>query len=86
MTEIKIKQLALENFKCHKILKLEFNGRNAEIAGDNAVGKTTVFDAFAWLLFGKDSQGNGEKNIEIKPQMARLRITMHLHLWKRFWM
>ena len=26
MTEIKIKQLVLENFKCHKILKLDFMG------------------------------------------------------------
>lgn len=67
MTEIKIKRLTLENFKCHKSLKLDFEGGNASIYGDNASGKTSIYDALTWLLFGKDSQGNGEKNIEIKP-------------------
>lgn len=67
MTEIKIKRLVLENFKCHRNLTLTFNGGNASIYGDNASGKTSVYDALTWLLFGKDSAGNGEKNIEIKP-------------------
>ena len=67
MTEIKIKRLVLENFKCHKHLSLDLMGGNAAIYGDNASGKTSVYDALTWLLFGKDSAGNGEKNIEIKP-------------------
>ena len=67
MTEIKIKRLSLENFKCHRALTLTFNGGNASIYGDNATGKTSIYDALTWLLFGKDSSGNGEKNIEIKP-------------------
>lgn len=67
MTNIKIKKLMLENFKCHNNLVLDFNGKNASIYGDNATGKTSVYDALTWLLFGKDARGNGEKNIEIKP-------------------
>lgn len=67
MTNIRIKRLALENFKCHKSLTLDFMGGNASVYGDNATGKTSIYDALTWLLFGKDSQGNGEKNIEIKP-------------------
>ena len=67
MTSIRIKKLALENFKCHKNLTLDFMGGNASVYGDNATGKTSIYDALTWLLFGKDSQGNGEKNIEIKP-------------------
>lgn len=67
MTEIKIMSLELTNFKCHKYLKLDFNGKNASIYGDNASGKTSIYDALTWLLFGKDSAGNGEKNTEIKP-------------------
>ena len=67
MMEIKIKRLSLENFKCHRHLELHFDGANASIYGDNATGKTSVYDALTWLLFGKDSKGNGEKNIEIKP-------------------
>ena len=67
MNSIKIKSLTLENFKCHRNLVLHFNGGDASIYGDNATGKTSVYDALTWLLFGKDSHGNGEKNIEIKP-------------------
>lgn len=65
--DIRLKSLHLENFKCHANLTLDFGGRNASIYGDNATGKTSVYDALTWLLFGKDSAGNGEKNIEIKP-------------------
>jgi hypothetical protein len=77
MTEIKIKRLSLENFKCHKALKLDFMGGNASVYGDNASGKTSIYDALTWLLFGKDSQGNGEKNIEIKPLDANGEVKDH---------
>jgi DNA repair exonuclease SbcCD ATPase subunit len=85
MTEIKIKRLGLENFKCHKSLNLCFESittggeiYNASIYGDNASGKTSIYDALTWLLFGKDSQGNGEKNIEIKPLDASGEVKDHL--------
>ena len=77
MTEIKIKRLVLENFKCHKYLCLDLMGGNAAIYGDNASGKTSVYDALTWLLFGKDSAGNGEKNIEIKPLDANGEVKDH---------
>lgn len=67
MKTIRINRLTLENFKCHRHLTLQLGGRNATLYGDNATGKTSVYDALTWLLFGKDSAGNGEKNIEIKP-------------------
>ena len=78
MKDIKIKRLSLENFKCHQHLVLELNGGNVAIYGDNATGKTSVYDALTWLLFGKDSQGNGEKNIEIKPLDASGEVRDHL--------
>ena len=77
MTEIKIKRLSLENFKCHRNLTLTFNGGNASVYGDNASGKTSIYDALTWLLFGKDSAGNGEKNIEIKPLDANGEVRDH---------
>lgn len=67
MNEIKILRLSLENFKCHQHMTLNFMGEHATVYGDNATGKTSIYDALTWLLFGKDSHGNGEKNIEIKP-------------------
>ena len=67
MREIKIKRLSLENFKCHEKLTVEPDGESAAVYGDNAAGKTSIYDGLCWLLFGKDSAGNGEKNLEIKP-------------------
>lgn len=49
-----LKSLSLQNFKGIKELKIEF-GHETTVAGANATGKTTVFDAFTWCLFGKDS-------------------------------
>lgn len=62
--EIRLEKMRLRNFK--GITELEFapGGKNAIIRGDNATGKTTVVDAWAWLLFDKDSQG--KKDFQIK--------------------
>ena len=67
MTRVQIDRLRLENFKCHRVLELVFGGQNVSIYGDNATGKTSIYDALTWLLFGKDSAGNGEKNFDVKP-------------------
>lgn len=67
MDSIRIKELRLENFKCHKLLVITPNGANVSVYGDNATGKSSIYDALTWLLFGKDSHGNDEKSIEIKP-------------------
>lgn len=64
---IKLISIHMENFKCHRSLTVDFGGEDTSIYGDNATGKTSIYDAFCWLLFGKDSAGNGEKNIDIKP-------------------
>lgn len=77
MKEIKIIRLTLENFKCHSHLNLMLEGKNVSIYGDNATGKTSIYDALTWLLFGKDSMGNGEKNIDIKPLDANGDVRDH---------
>ena len=77
MKEIKINRLSLENFKCHDALTIRFGGENTSIYGDNATGKTSIYDALTWLLFGKDSHGNGEKNIDIKPLDSQGNVRDH---------
>lgn len=52
--QIKLKKLTLNNFKGIQHLEIDFNGIT-NIYGENAAGKTTVFDAFTWLCFDKDS-------------------------------
>lgn len=67
MKDIRIGELTLENFKCHDHFHLDLGGADGAISGDNAVGKTSVYDAFVWLLYGGDSAGFCEKVIEVKP-------------------
>lgn len=62
--QIKIYSLKLRNFKGIKELEINFNCQNTNIYGANATGKTTVFDAFKWLFFDKDS--NDRKDFNIK--------------------
>lgn len=77
MTRVQIDRLRLENFKCHRYLELVFGGQNVSVYGDNAAGKTSVYDALTWLLFGKDSAGNGEKNFDVKPLDAAGAVADH---------
>ena len=61
---IKIDKLILQNFKGIRNLEINADGKDLNIYGDNATGKTTVFDAFMWLLFNKDSLGRTDFGIK----------------------
>ena len=61
--KISLTRLHLTNFKGIKSLEVNF-GDYTSIAGANATGKSTIADAFTWLLFGKDT--NDRKDFEVK--------------------
>lgn len=66
MKNIVLKTLELKNFKSFRHAKFDdFNQKENFIYGKNGAGKSTLFDAFLWLLFGKDA--NDRKDYEIKP-------------------
>lgn len=60
-----IKQIVLQNLKGCNNATYTFYGKNVTVCGANGSGKTTIFDAFNWLLFGKDSLDNAK--FEIRP-------------------
>ncbi len=60
---IELKKLTLTNFKGIKDMTIDFQ-KETNIFGENASGKTTVFDAFTWLLFGKDSANRADFNVK----------------------
>ncbi|MDW7677741.1 MAG: hypothetical protein SCK57_08785, partial [Bacillota bacterium] len=62
---MKLNRLSVRYFKGIEELTLTLGGDDAAILGENATCKTTVNDAFTWLLFGKDSQN--QSDFEIKP-------------------
>lgn len=62
--KITIKSIHIENFKGINMLDVNFSVKT-KISGQNAVGKTTIFDAFTWLLFNKNS--SGEEKFNVRP-------------------
>lgn len=65
---ILLKSLDLVHFKCFNVLHLDFHEGVNNIYGENAAGKTSVYDALTWLLFNKDSAGGARP--DIKPHHA----------------
>ena len=63
-----IEQMRIQNFKGCRDLSIDFSNET-NIFGMNGTGKSTIPDAFSWLLFNKDSHGNapGSDNFREKP-------------------
>lgn len=64
MKNVILKRLSFVNFKGIRELTIEFNEGQTSVFGMNGTGKTTVFDGFTWLLFGKDSRDR--KSFDLK--------------------
>ena len=62
--KINLISLVLENFKGIQNFEFVPNSKSTAIFGTNASGKTTIADAYYWLLFGKDS--SGAANFDVK--------------------
>ncbi|MFT8610551.1 MAG: AAA family ATPase [Liquorilactobacillus nagelii] len=65
MKSIKLISLKVHNFKGIRDFGLQTQANRVSIFGANATGKTTLFDAFTWLLFGKNSEDS--KKFNVKP-------------------
>ena len=64
MKDIKIKSLHIQNFGSIKDLSINF-GKKTLISGRNEVGKTTINDAYSWLMTNK--LANGSQADGIRP-------------------
>lgn len=64
--EIYIQSMEIVHFKCFRTLHLDFHTGVNALYGANGTGKSSVYDAFTWLLFGKNSQGNS--SFSVKPE------------------
>ncbi len=65
MRQLKLVELELENFKGLSSFKLTPEGEDIKVVGENATGKSTLYDAFLWLLFGEDSRRQSQ--FDVKP-------------------
>ena len=67
--KMKLLRLTYKNFKAQS-QNIVLNESNIDIYGANGAGKTTAFDAFIWLLFGKDSKGADlSEDIKMRSQV-----------------
>lgn len=55
MKNIQLVKISYHKFKGIKDFTLDVDTKQTIVLGKNATGKTTLFDGFTWLLFGKNS-------------------------------
>ena len=67
MKQVTLKSLTFVNFKGEKERTTNFNADVTTISGGNGLGKSRHFDAFIWLLFGKDTKDR--KDYEVKTRI-----------------
>lgn len=64
---IKLDSITIRNFKGISQFELVALGKGMALYGGNGTGKTTVYDAFLWCLFGKDSKDQSDTKFDWKP-------------------
>lgn len=62
-TVIKIDYIRLENFKGVESFLLKLGGESATVTGENASGKTTLADAWFWLMTGSNLDQKSNFNV-----------------------
>lgn len=77
MRKVKLLSMEIQNFKGCKGRTIDF-ADTTKICGANESGKTTIFDAFTWLLFEKDSLGS--TNFDIRPLNADGKIIDNIEI------
>lgn len=80
MKNVRIKEMKLRNFKGITDLTINFNCLDTSVSARNGSGKTTIFDAFTWLFFNKDSMGNvpNTDSFSVRPKDENGNIIHHL--------
>jgi peptidoglycan hydrolase CwlO-like protein len=63
MRKIKLIELRIKNFQGGSFI-LRADGSDVDVFGGNGAGKTRLFSAFTFLLFGKDSLGRADFEIK----------------------
>lgn len=76
MRSLRFKKIKLENFRSweHLELSLEGNG-TALIVGKNGSGKTSIFSALVWALWGRNLQGISPNNL-VNRKASWCRVTV----------
>lgn len=55
----RLTKMVMQNFKAVHNAEYDFNSNKVIVSGGNATGKTTLYEAYYWCLFGKTITPNG---------------------------
>jgi len=83
MKRITIEELHLRNFRGARDVRVSFTAGTNIVCGDNGTGKSTLMDAFLWVLFGKDAEDRKDceiKRIEAGKTLRRTKATVECRL------
>ncbi len=75
---MQILSLSLKNIKSHRDRELHFVSGINVLSGDNGVGKSTIFEAIGYAMFGVDARdfvGNIERFITIGARKGEITVT-----------
>lgn len=81
-----IEELRLRNFKGVEDFALSADRADATVQGDNAAGKTTLVDAWCWLLFGKDSYGRSDFEVKTLDSSGIARHGLEHEVTAKVWL
>ncbi|MEZ4599479.1 MAG: SMC family ATPase [Syntrophotaleaceae bacterium] len=77
----------LRNIKSHRETTLEFAPGINVLSGPNGVGKSTVFEAIGYALFGVEAQkfvGNADRFLSIGSKKGEIAVVFELEQGKRY--
>lgn len=84
---MQILSIQLKNIKSHRDTELHFSPGINVLSGPNGVGKSTIFEAIGYALFGVDAQsfvGNIERFISIGAKRGEIALVFQLDDAQRF--
>lgn len=78
---MQILSVQLKNIKSHRDLNLNFSSGINVLSGPNGIGKSTIFEAIGYAMFGVDAQsfvGNVERFISIGAKKGEISVTFSI--------
>jgi len=80
-TSVQILSIHLKNIKSHRDTELNFSPGINVLSGPNGIGKSTIFEAIGYAMFGVDAQsfvGNVERFITIGAKRGEISVVFQL--------
>ena len=75
---MRLSRLKLVNFRQHADTEIEFDTGLTGIIGRNGAGKSTIFEATAWALYGGDTARGGKESIRFSRAAPRAQVRVEL--------